>query len=883
MAAKRQFFQVLGATACTTIAAWVAGGALTLTSVDGRSVRLGILPAPSWLVVGLVVAVAAALLVRARSWRFAPVLTVSLLLLLPWLPTRVPLAFYVWTGPARTWLWALLAITLTAPLCWELLPGSVWAVAREPRRAPWLAALIAAFAYLVGAYRVFPHLPAGDEPHYLVITQSLLRDHDLKIENNHRQGDYHAYFPGELKPDYLRRGTDEEIYSIHAPGLPALVAPMFAVFGYPGVLALLALVSGCATGLAWTATWRVTSDLASSWFGWATVALTAPFFFQSFVVYPDAPAAAIVMFGVVTLFDGPEASLARLGALGTGLALLPWLHTRFAILAATLAAVTLARQWAAPDRVRRAVALGSIPLISATCWFVFFHVIYGTPDPRAPYGTLSQNAVANLPRGIVGLIVDQQFGLLPNAPVYLCAALGCLLLARRATRLAVELTVLVVPYGLAVAGYQMWWAGYSSPARFIVPILLPLAIPSGLWFQASRGRSIRMLGFGALAVSMLITVTIASVDRGALLYNVRDGASRLFLWLSPLVDVTTGLPSLFQTGPRMALVHAGIWLAAAAVTASIGAVVASRGASTVTVGVSMSFGAAASAMLALTMVWRDNGAAPVTATTGVVELLRRIDSDSGQIGVRFAPSRRLAPRDVLAQLVLADVQPAARPADGVVVYFPHPPAGTYVIEVRIPLGGAGRIDVTLDRQFGPAWSWDLSGARGAWRAEFHLPVSAAAVAIDVEPAHRSAIERMTLRSVELVGSSHRLADGVPDHVTRYGPALVFHMSGHAYMESAGTWIAGGESGDFVIEPDARQPIRLFVRNPPVENHVTLEGDGWRQDLAMKPGEERLVDVPLASGRAAARVRVTTARGARPVDFEKGSTDTRLLGCWIETR
>ncbi|WP_410960367.1 hypothetical protein, partial [Salmonella sp. SAL4431] len=32
--------------------------------------------------------------------------------------------------------------------------------------------------------------PAGDEPHYLVIAQSLWRDGDLKIENNHQRLDY---------------------------------------------------------------------------------------------------------------------------------------------------------------------------------------------------------------------------------------------------------------------------------------------------------------------------------------------------------------------------------------------------------------------------------------------------------------------------------------------------------------------------------------------------------------------------------------------------------------------------------------------------------------------------------------------------------------------
>src|SRR6202043_3025198 len=103
--------------------------------------------------------------------------------------------------------------------------------------------------------------------HYLVITQSLLVDHDLKIENTHRRGDYRAYYQGELKPDYLQRGANGEIYSIHAPGLPAIVALPFALFGYPGVVAFLALVSACGSLVTWTAVWRVTSDVAASWFG----------------------------------------------------------------------------------------------------------------------------------------------------------------------------------------------------------------------------------------------------------------------------------------------------------------------------------------------------------------------------------------------------------------------------------------------------------------------------------------------------------------------------------------------------------------------------------------------------------------------------------------
>ena len=116
---------------------------------------------------------------------------------------------------------------------------------RGPALAGMLALVIGAFVF----WQVRPQLPAGDEPHYLVITQSLLKDGDLRIENNHRQGDYREYFAGDLPPDFRVRGKNREIYSIHAPGVPAVVAPAFLVGGYLGVVIFLVLLSAAGSAL----------------------------------------------------------------------------------------------------------------------------------------------------------------------------------------------------------------------------------------------------------------------------------------------------------------------------------------------------------------------------------------------------------------------------------------------------------------------------------------------------------------------------------------------------------------------------------------------------------------------------------------------------------
>lgn len=842
------------------IAAWLSAGAVAVAS--GGAVRFGVTPSVWWLVAAVIASAAVRRL-------FVPAL--AFVLLLPWLPLRVPAAFLAWTGPLAVWWWILIgAAALTLALVRR---GWTPAAFRDPKRAPVAAGVCVFVLSLVAAQRVSPRLPAGDEPHYLVITQSLLLDHDLRIENNHERGDYRAYFPGDLRPDYLQRGSDGQIYSVHAPGLPAIVAPAFAAFGYPGVVVFLALLSALGASLAWSAAWRVTGSVAAAWFGWAAVVLSEPFFVQTFMVYPDAPAGAIVMLAIVTLLAAREASVGRLVATGAALAILPWLHTRAAFLAAALA-IALALRQQGSGAVKRVAALAAVPAVSALAWFAFFYAIYGTPDPRAPYGGAQQMSLASLPRGIVGLLFDQQFGILPNAPIYLCVAFGFVPLARRAPRVAIEIIGILAPYAIAVAAFQMWWAGYTTPARFLVPTLLPLAIPAAAWFDAARGRVPRVAGAAALALSVLVTATVAFVDRGALLLNFRDGSSRLLAWLSPVVDLATGAPSLFRSEPTAVVAQAIVWLLAIAAAVWITAAVARSWPSAERVVMVFGVAAAATAMTALTIVWRTNRAAPLKSSAAAIELLRTFDADRRQVRMALTPFRPLRSRDLLSRVAIVDASPDREEPLAVVA---HPPAATYALDVMLSRRASGRIAIALDRSMPPDWTFDVDAGAGTWSGRFVVPIASPTLSITADAALRPAIDRVALRAIDVPGSAHRLVGGEADQVARYGRALVFLLGGDADLEPQGAWIRGASAAQLAIVTDDHRPARVLVRTPPVANRVTLDGDGWHQELVLAAGETRTVDVPTP------RVRIAPARGARPVDFEPGSTDRRLLGCWIEMK
>jgi hypothetical protein len=165
-----------------------------------------------------------------------------------------------------------------------------------------------------------------------------------------------------------------------------------------------------------------------------------------------------------------------------------------------------------------------------------------------------------------------------------------------------------------------------------------------------------------------------------------------------------------------------------------------------------------------------------------------------------------------------------------------------------------------------------------------VPLAApTALQVDGDAAARQSIDRIRVRARRVPGSRERLSSAAPLHIARYGRHVVYLMSGDAFIEREGAWVAGGRLAEFLIAPDPGVPIRLFVRNAPVENRVTLESGTWRQELALGPGEERLLDVPVPAGRNGVLLRVTSAAGFRPSDIEEGSRDQRLLGSWIETR
>jgi thiol-disulfide isomerase/thioredoxin len=424
----------------------------------------------------------------------------------------------------------------------RLLPLAVFLVS--------LAVYVASTRHLIDTVR----WPTGDEPYYLLIAHSLVHDGDFELSNNFDNRDYLAFYPGELYPRHEAVTPKPILVSKHALGVPLLIAPGYALDGWAGAALTLNLIGALlALNLFWLAR-DVTGSRRIALAVWLALAFATPFFTYAELVFPEAPAALLIVYAYRTLRDARHAGARQRLLAAACLAALPWLHPRFLFVVAGFGCWMAAQEWArmrgqAPWRAlwARLPALlpGIIVLLGSAALFTAYNLyVYESPFPNYADHSGSGSA-AEIIAGFFGVWLDQQWGLLNHAPVYLLALAAVPCLRRgRALRGALgwPLTI-TLPYFILIVQYRYWWGEWCPPARYLAPLLPLLAHPLAL--ALARWRTFRFRSaFGVLAAAGWLVSLSFGLD-GRLMYNQPLGQSVLLAAWSRAagIDLTRLEPS----------------------------------------------------------------------------------------------------------------------------------------------------------------------------------------------------------------------------------------------------------------------------------------------------------------------------------------------------
>ena len=508
-----------GPAAVATLVLLAGGGAAS----DPSGVRFGM---PTFAVVALS-ALAAAIVrtsgVLGVGWFVLPA---SAALLAIFLPASAS-SLLLFSGPSL-YAFVLAAIVL-----------AIAGLGLRPPRSVLLPAFFAIYAAV--AYQAQTKVgPDGDEPQYLMVAESLLRDHDLALDQDFKEARYGAFFSRPLDPHFRIRGPEGQIYSLHAVGLSLLILPAYAFGGYAGASFFMALLAAFLIRELRGLVRELTGDEAlaegTAWI----VGLSPPIIHFAGLIFTEIPAALLMCIGLRTAVFGRTPRASVVAALCV--AALPWLNVRYAILSLAVFGALSWRLWregraTTAFPVRPLVTAALLPAVSAVAIGLYHFALWGFFDPRRVYGRRREFSLDVLPEGFPGLFFDQEFGLFIYAPIFVLSFAGFVHLWRK--RPSMAFAALIAGGGIIATAsvWPMWRGGFNPPSRFLVPLVSILAVGLALALQRGVRSSTALLAGWSLWCGVGGAMNIETIHRD------RDGVAPFFRTQSGAREWTAALPS----------------------------------------------------------------------------------------------------------------------------------------------------------------------------------------------------------------------------------------------------------------------------------------------------------------------------------------------------
>jgi hypothetical protein len=377
--------------------------------------------------------------------------------------------------------------------------------------------LLVVYSFSVGLRATRGASITADEPFYLLTTQSLIDDGDLDLTQQYERHSYREFFD---HPDGLWRQSipneDGVLLSPHEPALSIFLVPGFAIGGLAGTQVQMMLLTAATFALAFVLVASETRALLLSWLATAAIALSASAFVYSTEIYPEVPAAMLLVLGLLVV-RRPRLSVPHAATLALLMTLLAWFGMKYVPLGGLVGLYFL---WRADWRGRGVfVALSALSAIAYT----WLHMeIYGsltayninTVFEGAPTTEVLQAHLEFEGRGyrIWGLFIDQRFGIGRWAPVLLLILPALPLLLRRGSLgvLALGLVVAQILIATFVAITMMgWW----FPGRTLMTVFPLFALVlTELLIRVPRPARI---GIAALAVyGIVIVIALERATRG---------------------------------------------------------------------------------------------------------------------------------------------------------------------------------------------------------------------------------------------------------------------------------------------------------------------------------------------------------------------------------
>jgi hypothetical protein len=378
--------------------------------------------------------------------------------------------------------------------------------------------------------------PQGDETHFMILTHSLVFDHDFDVGDNYKNGDYKEEFPtpspGSMRGypyAYMQRDGIEylphephviknfrgQLMLEHDMGFPLLLVPGYALDKREGALFTVAFIAALGAAAVFELALLLGVSKQRALLTAGLFCFTSPFLVYAQVAFIDAVGASGSIWVALQFFRYRARERNRYLLLsGVLISMLPWLNVRYWSLAGpaflVISAWVIRREWGRRGPLVGKMALLGVPsLVSLITYSSIDKVLFNEFIPNASMVILSRSVPQFQPhtvRGLLGMLFDQSYGLIPVAPLYVAAAAGMIVLFRRDRWGFLALLLPAVGYLPFVSSSQFWYGGWCAPGRFVLSAALPMVPTAALVLTRKVRWVVVVLAAWSFTISIMFTV-----------------------------------------------------------------------------------------------------------------------------------------------------------------------------------------------------------------------------------------------------------------------------------------------------------------------------------------------------------------------------------------
>ncbi len=408
------------------------------------------------------------------------------------------------------------------------------------------------FYFFISLWLNYVNQPTGDEPIYLLVSHSIVFDRDIDLKNNYENKDYKRFYLNrELKSQEIE--IYGKLFSYHPFFYSLLISPFYFAGGRLGVTIFSNFLSALFIGFLFLLLFEISDNKKMVFLMTIFSGFSMPFIMYINQICTEVLNGLLILMSFYLILYNKN----KLLFIVLCVALMPWTHFRNFIIWIFIILIFIIEN---RNETLKILKFVFVQIISIFSLFIFNYMHYKVLIPRQTKEEIAFFDAFKLRLdGMLGLFLDQEFGLFFYTPLFIFIFAGFYFLYKENRKIFYYMSMLFLPYYLFISSWTLWNGGGGASNRFLIPVFFIFVILIFSVFNNLKDKILKNIFYTGLILNFLFSFIIISIPWFR--WNKGFGENWILKIISDIIKINISdlFPSLWYQ-PQNNIIQIIIWI-----------------------------------------------------------------------------------------------------------------------------------------------------------------------------------------------------------------------------------------------------------------------------------------------------------------------------------